>query len=95
MLVDFGSAKPYLKADSSEEHICKERNVKFRGNVAFSSRNAFKHVTLSRRDDLISLCYNLVFFFYGKQDQHARLIRDDRPHLYDKVSMLRKLQGPL
>ena len=70
-IIDFGLATPYLKTiinkDGVEEiiHIKKERKH-FQGNFAFSSKNAFREITLSRRDDLISLAYLLVYFSTGK-----------------------------
>lgn len=33
----------------------------FQGNLIFSSKNAFRQVTLSRRDDLISFIYLMIF----------------------------------
>ena len=36
-------------------------NVSFKGNVVFSSKNAFKRITLSRRDDIIALVYLLDY----------------------------------
>jgi hypothetical protein len=41
---------------------------KFYGNYLYQSHNAFKCLTLSRRDDLISLVYMLVYYFTGKQE---------------------------
>ena len=35
----------------------------FKGNLIFSSKNAFGEVSLSRRDDFISLIYFLIFCF--------------------------------
>ena len=90
MLTNFELARPFLTNEFTRKHVRKERNIEFRGNKAFSSRNAFKQVTLSRRDDLISLCYNLVYFLHEGQDEHARLIRDGHPQLNKKLGMLRK-----
>ena len=35
--------------------------LSFKGNVLFASKNALKGMTISRRDDVISLVYLLVF----------------------------------
>ena len=70
-LIDFGLATPYLEThistDGTEErvHIPKAHKC-FQGNLAFSSKNCFKEVTLSRRDDLISLAYFLLYLATGK-----------------------------
>ena len=37
----------------------------FKGNLVFGSKNAFKGQTLSRRDDLISLAYLILYFVDG------------------------------
>ena len=37
----------------------------FKGNLVFSSKNAFKGQSLSRRDDLISLGYLLIYIMDG------------------------------
>jgi hypothetical protein len=41
--------------------------VPFKGNAIFSSKNAFAKLTLSRRDDIISLMYFLVYLIDTKQ----------------------------
>jgi len=65
-LIDFGLATPYLVIDENREqkHI-KEEHKDFQGNLAFSSKNAFKEITLSRRDDLISVIYMLIYLATG------------------------------
>ena len=59
-LADFGMAQRYLDADG--KHVQMQRASKFMGSMLFASRNAFLMKTCSRRDDLISLCYCLIFF---------------------------------
>lgn len=58
-LIDFGISQRYL--DSNNNHVKFKQNVPFQGNLIFSSKNAFGQVTLSRRDDFISLIYFLIF----------------------------------
>ena len=58
-LIDFGFASRYL--DSTGRHISQEDVDIFRGNMVFASVNVFAFRTPSRRDDLISLCYLLVY----------------------------------
>ena len=43
----------------------------FKGNMLFSSKNAFTGQTLSRRDDIISLVYLLVFLLTSNLDYDA------------------------
>ena len=56
-LIDFGISKKYL--DDNGNHIEFNPYVPFIGNLIFSSKHAFKEVSLSRRDDIISLVYML------------------------------------
>ena len=62
-IIDFGLAKSYL--DENGEHLPKKRERYFRGNMIFASKNAYNLYTQSRRDDLISLCYLLIFLIDG------------------------------
>ena len=58
-LIDFGITQKFLDKDG--KHLPYSDDVPFKGNVIFSSKNAFEQISLSRRDDLISLIYFLVF----------------------------------
>ena len=60
-LIDFGCATKFLLENS--EHIEEEGNVAFHGNTKFASSNQLRFQRTSRRDDLMSLCYLLVYLF--------------------------------
>jgi casein kinase 1 alpha len=63
-LIDFGISSKYL--DNHGVHLGEnEPNLKV-GCVLFASPNLWKKNKLSRRDDLISLVYTLVFFLQGE-----------------------------
>lgn len=64
-LIDFGSSKTYLNEDGS--HVAEQNEVPFKGNILFQSKNAFKKKSLSRRDDIISLGYILIFLLNTNQ----------------------------
>ena len=51
----------------------------FNGNMLYSSPNAFKGNSLSRRDDMISLAYLLAFYFNGKIDWVDQLVKGESP----------------
>ena len=57
-LIDFGLCTNYL--DENGNHIAKSA-LGFRGNIAFSSPNAMMNNSTSRRDDLVSLAYLLLY----------------------------------
>lgn len=58
-LIDFGLVSRYLDADGN--HISNNVPSKFKGSMLFASPNAFRFVETSRRDDLISLIYVMLF----------------------------------
>ena len=65
-MIDFGLAKKYL--DASGKHVPIAKEQVFSGNMIFASKNAFNMVTQSRRDDLISLCYFMIYLVDGDLD---------------------------
>ena len=62
-LIDFGIAKEFLEAG---RHIPYQEGRPFLGTIRFASLAAHKGIELSRKDDLESLGYLLVFFLKGK-----------------------------
>ena len=67
-IIDFGFATPYL-SKGTREHIQKHIIDTYRGNFYFSSINQLRYRSTSRRDDLISLFYLIVYLF-----SHGRVI---------------------
>lgn len=61
-LIDFGLSQPYV--DKEGKHIKRERAM-FSGNFAFCSKHAIKQCAPTRRDDLISLAYLLLYVNAG------------------------------
>lgn len=64
ILINFGSATRYLKKDTGQ-HKSKKKTNELRGNVLFASPNQLNFKTTSRRDDLISLYYFMVYLLNG------------------------------
>ena len=63
-LIDFGLAKKYFN-ESCSLHIPYKEDKAFAGTLEFASRNAHLGVQMSRRDDLESLMYMLIYLFKG------------------------------
>jgi serine/threonine protein kinase len=61
-VVDFGLSKPYLIHGL---HIDCKKKQKFMGTPTFASLNAHNFFEQSRRDDLESLSYMLIYFYFG------------------------------
>eukprot|EP00771_Trimastix_marina_P000014 gnl/Trimastix_PCT/1009.p1 GENE.gnl/Trimastix_PCT/1009~~gnl/Trimastix_PCT/1009.p1 ORF type:complete len:323 (+),score=60.19 gnl/Trimastix_PCT/1009:57-1025(+) len=67
-LIDFGLAVPYLTDFETKEHVpmVTSKRPSLIGTPRFASVNGHLGVTLSRRDDMESLGYMLVYFSKGK-----------------------------
>uniref|UniRef100_A0A6C0DIP1 non-specific serine/threonine protein kinase n=1 Tax=viral metagenome TaxID=1070528 RepID=A0A6C0DIP1_9ZZZZ len=61
-LIDFGLSKPYIINNKHIEITCKK---KFIGTMNFASINCHFFYEQSRRDDLESLAYILMYFYLG------------------------------
>ena len=64
-MTNFNSAKKYAKKDNLE-HIKYNKTKNNIDNYIFSSINALRGIELSRRDDLESLGYMLIYFLKGE-----------------------------
>ena len=73
----------------SGKHIPFEKKD-FQGNLAFSSLNAFNETSLSRRDDLISLFYLLIYLVTGKIPFVSRTIP-----LENQVGRIKRLKNSM
>ena len=62
-LIDFGLSKFYIK---EKKHIKFSKKCPRYGTYRYMSINAHKRYSLSRRDDLISLSYSLIYLLYRK-----------------------------
>ena len=62
-LIDFGLSKRYV--DPSGRHIPKSNQKCFRGTMRYCSLNMHNGIENSRRDDIESLAYVLIFLQKG------------------------------
>ena len=65
-LIDYGLCTSFLDKDGN--HIGQQYRKDFLGNFAFSSKHAMHFKMVSRRDDLISLTYLLIYLLQGYLD---------------------------
>jgi serine/threonine protein kinase len=61
-IIDFGFCKPFIKDGT---HIPLKNTHNLIGSLTYASLNAHNFVELSRRDDLESLGYMLIYFYLG------------------------------
>ena len=64
-IIDFGLCKKY-RSSKTGKHILPKMTGKFNGNIKFASPNEIRGKESSRRDDLISLGYMLIYLFRKK-----------------------------
>ena len=64
-LIDFGLCKKY-RSERTLKHIQFTLTKKLTGTARYASVNALKGFELSRRDDLESFCYMIIFFIIKK-----------------------------
>ena len=62
-IIDFGLAKKYT--DLNGVHLPEQNTSTFSGNLMFSTHHTQNLRSSSRRDDLISLCYLLIYSLEG------------------------------
>lgn len=73
-LIDFGFAKKFLKKDG-KNHIEESKTVEvFTGNIHFASERQMNFFATSRRDDLVSLFYLLIYML---NNQNLWVGKDD------------------
>jgi casein kinase I family protein HRR25 len=66
-LIDFGFCKSYIK---DSKHIQEKKTHNLIGSRTYASINAHNFVELSRRDDIESLGYMLIYFYLGCLSWH-------------------------
>lgn len=84
-IIDFGLSKKY-KSSRTGKHIPFSKQKYFSGNLKFSSVNNMKGIIPSRRDDLESLGYMLIYLYKNKlpwEDIDSNNLRDVAYKLFD------------
>lgn len=62
-LIDFGFCKSFLDEDGFHQKVKQTSGLV--GSKNYASVNSHKKIELSRRDDIISMCYMLTYFIKG------------------------------
>lgn len=86
-LIDFGLAKRFKSVD--RVHIKKYEGKKLIGTARYASINSHKGVELSRRDDLESLGYLLIYFINGRLPWQ-NIPADTKEEKYQKIGEMKE-----
>tara|TARA_A100001015_G_C15000130_1_gene718099 strand:- start:1075 stop:1959 length:885 start_codon:yes stop_codon:yes gene_type:complete len=93
-LIDFGLSKYYIDKNTNEHILMKENNSRT-GTLRYMSINSHEKKTLSRRDDLISLSYMLIYFSKGSLPwQGIKSSKDQYQQVHD-IKLKSFLNGEL
>lgn len=87
-IIDFGFCKTFM---NNQNHVeCKKTNSLI-GSLTYASINAHHFIELSRRDDLESLGYMLIYFLKGELEwqkiKDIKMIHDMKENIVDDTSI--------
>jgi serine/threonine protein kinase len=86
-LIDFGLCKKFIKDD---KHVKFEKNKSRCGTIRFMSINCHNKYVLSRRDDLISLSYSLIYLSLKTLPwKNIRLDDNKKTDIHKKVKKIK------
>ena len=91
-LIDFGLSVSFIDRNTMQ-HNEYEHKHQFTGSFRYSSINNHKGIQQSRRDDLESISYMMVYFYKGKLPWQNIPAKDKREKL--KKTYERKMETPL
>ncbi|KAG5517673.1 hypothetical protein RHGRI_038158 [Rhododendron griersonianum] len=86
-LVDLGLATKWRESSSGQHIDYDQRPDMFRGTVRYASAHAHLGRTASRRDDLESLAYTLIFLHRGRLPWQGYQVGDNKSFLVCKKKM--------
>jgi len=85
-LIDFGLSKPYI---SNNKHVEEKKNNGRCGTMRYMSTNAHNKNGLSRRDDMISLSYSLIYLYCKKLPWQG--IKESKSKIHGKIIEMKEL----
>ena len=92
-LIDFGFASKYTEPSTDDgkfKHAACQDLDNFRGNIIFASPHQLDFKSTSRRDDIISLCYLMVYFNSKGQIPGVKNLDKDYKKLYKEITAVKE-----
>lgn len=86
-IIDFGFCKSFMNNDSHME-IKKTNNLI--GSKTYASINSHDYLELSRRDDMESLGYIMLYFYLGTLPWHDNSLLLDTATINEKIKQMKK-----
>jgi casein kinase I family protein HRR25 len=86
-IIDFGFCKSYLIDD---KHMPHKNTHNLIGSNTYASVNAHNFIELSRRDDLESLGYMLIYFYLGTLSWQDISALPNKENVNDKIKFLKQ-----
>lgn len=62
VVIDYGYSTTFL--DDNKNHLPQTEVMSFKGNVMFASREQLEFQSMSRKNDMISVCYILIYILH-------------------------------
>ena len=85
-VVDFGLCKRYISPKTGK-HIPEKITGKFNGTLIYSSPNVVKGIESSRRDDLISLGYMLIYLYKRNLPWESNFLNLNKEKYYQLIKL--------
>ena len=91
-LVDFGLSKTFRDVKTNQ-HMCYRDGKTLTGTVRYASVNTHQGIEATRRDDLESVGYVLVYFLRGSLPWQGVARKQSRKHRHSKIGEMKRSTG--
>ena len=94
-LIDFGFADKYTQEDSKTHIDAGSQTEMFEGNLLFASLNQMNFMRTSRRDDIISVFYLMMYLINGSSFPGLDIQEDTKVNeQFEQVKVYKKKNSP-
>jgi len=90
-IIDFGFCRSFINHESNK-HIFMKKTNNLIGTQTYASINAHDYIELSRRDDMESLFYMLIYFCCGSLEWQNTNTTSETNNILDKNEFIKKMK---